>query len=67
VGQVTHGGEETCIKVLVGNLRGRGRLGYLGVDGRIIVIWISERLGGGSWTGFMWFRMGTGDGLLWMR
>jgi hypothetical protein len=35
-----------------------------GVDGRIILKWIFERLGGGAQTGFIWLRIGTGGGLL---
>jgi hypothetical protein len=33
--------------------------------GRIILKWILERLDGkGAWTGLIWLRIGTGDGLL---
>jgi hypothetical protein len=35
-----------------------------GVDGRIILRWIFERLDGGVWTGSIWLRIGTGGGLL---
>jgi hypothetical protein len=39
-----------------------------GVDGRIILKWIFERLGvGGAQTGLIWLRIGTGGGLLWIR
>jgi hypothetical protein len=38
-----------------------------GVDGRIILKWIFERLGGGAQTGLIWLRIGTGSGLLCIR
>jgi hypothetical protein len=38
-------------------------LGDPGVDGRIILKWISNKWGG-AWTGFSRFRIGTGGGLL---
>jgi hypothetical protein len=38
-----------------------------GVDGRIILKWIFERLGEGAQTGLIWFRIGTGGGLLCIR
>jgi len=34
-----------------------------GVSGRTILKWIFTQLDG-EWTGFLWFRIGTGDGLL---
>jgi hypothetical protein len=45
------------------NLEGRDHLGDLGVDGRIILEWISGKQGE-TWAGFIWLRIGTGDGLL---
>jgi hypothetical protein len=39
-----------------------------GVDGRIILKWIFERLGGGgAQTGLIWLRTGTCGGLLSIR
>jgi hypothetical protein len=38
-----------------------------GVDRRIILKWIFERLGVGAQTGLSWFRIGTGGGLLCIR
>jgi hypothetical protein len=35
-----------------------------GVDGRIILKRIFERLGGGAWTGSIWLRIGISGGLL---
>jgi hypothetical protein len=38
-----------------------------GVDGRIILKWIFERLGVGEQIGLIWFRTGTDGGLLCIR
>jgi hypothetical protein len=35
-----------------------------GVDGRIILKWIFERLDAEAQTGLIWLRIGTGGGLL---
>ena len=40
---------------------------YLGVDGWIILGWISRRWDVGMWTGLGWHRLGTGGGRLWVR
>jgi hypothetical protein len=40
------GGDERCIQVLWGKLREEDHLKDLGVDGRIILKWIFERLVG---------------------
>jgi hypothetical protein len=60
-----YGGEERCIQGFSGgNLREGGRLEASGVDERIILKCIFERLGGGgAQTGLMWLRIGTGGGL----
>jgi hypothetical protein len=49
------------------NLRGRDHWGDPGVDGRIILRWIIKKWIVGVWIGSSWFRIGTGDGHLWMR
>ena len=46
------------------NLRQRDDLEEPGVDGRIILKLIFERLDVGAWTGSIWLRIGTGGGLL---
>ena len=51
-------------RVLVRNLRERDHLEDQGVDGRIILRWIFRKWDVGVWTGSMWFRIGTGGGLL---
>ena len=50
-------------RVLVGKREGRRPLGRLGAR---ILKWIL-RSGMGAWTGWIWLRIGTGGGRLWMR
>jgi hypothetical protein len=54
-------------RALVGNLREGDHLKDPGVNGRIILQWIFERLGVGAQTGSIWLRIGTGGGLLCIR
>jgi len=35
-----------------------------GLDGRIILRWISRKCDVAAWTGSIWFRIGTGGGFL---
>jgi hypothetical protein len=51
-------------RALVGKPEGRKHLGDPGIDGRIILKWIFEKLGVGAQTGLIWLRIGTGGGLL---
>jgi len=49
---------------LVGKkLKRRDHSEVLGVDGRIMLEWILEKLCGMVWTGFIWLRIGTSSGL----
>jgi len=62
-GHVAHMGEERGVyRVLVG--RERDHWGDVGVDGWIILGWISRRWDVDIWTGLGWPRIETGDGRL---
>jgi len=64
-GYVARIGEEMgCIGSWWGNRREGDRWGDLGVDGWIILGWISRRWDVGIWTGLGWPRIGTGGGRL---
>jgi len=55
--------EETGVyRVLVGKPEGKNHWGDLGVDGWIILGWISGRWDVGIWTGLGWPRIEKGDG-----
>ena len=59
------GEERGAYRVLVGKPEGkRDHWRDLGVDGWIILGWISRRLDVGMWTGLGWPRIGTGGGRL---
>ena len=53
-----------CIGSWWGNRREGDHWGDLGVDGWIIIGWISRRWDVGIWTGLGWHRIETGDGCL---
>ena len=56
---------ESCVQGFGGRyLRERDNLGDPGVDGRKILRWIFRKWDGGTWTGLIWLRIGTGCGLL---
>ena len=64
-GHVARIGEERgCIRSWWGNRRERAYWGDLGVDGWIILGWISRRWDVGIWTGFGWPRIETFGGRL---
>jgi hypothetical protein len=46
------------------NQKGRDHFEVLCIDGRIILKWILGKWGEKVWTGFIWLRIGTNDGLL---
>jgi uncharacterized membrane protein len=39
-------------------------LGRLGVERRAILKWIFRKYGWWVWTGFIWLKIGTADGIL---
>ena len=58
-----YGGEERCIYGFGGgDLRVRGYLEDLGIDGRIILKWMLRKWDGEAYTGLIWLRIGTGGG-----
>jgi len=59
--------ERGCIGSWWGNWRGRAHLGDLGVDGWIILGWISRSLNVVIWTGLGWPRIETGGRRLCVR
>ena len=63
---MAHMGEERGVyRVLVGKPeRKRDHWGDLGIDGCIILGWISGWWDVGMWTGLGWPRIGTGGGRL---
>jgi len=64
-GQVARIGEErVCIGSWWENRREGDHCGDLGVDGWIILGWISRRWNVGIWTGLGWPRIETGGGRL---
>jgi hypothetical protein len=59
-----YGGEERFIQVFgEEKLRERNNLEDTGAGGRILLKW-SSRIGMGTWTGLIWFRIGSGGGRL---
>ena len=58
------GGERGVYRILVRKPEGKNHWGDLGVDGWIILGWISRRWDVGIWTGLGWPRIETGGGRL---
>ena len=68
VGHVARMGEErSCIGSWWGNRKDRDHWADVGVDGWIILWWISRRWDVGKWTGLDWPRIETDGGRLWVR
>ena len=64
-GHVARMGEERgCIRSWWGNRRERDHRGDLGIDGWIILGWISRRWDVGIWAGLGWPRIGAVGGRL---
>jgi len=53
--------------ILVGRPKGKNHFEALGVDGRIILKWISKKWDGEAWTRLIWLRIRTGEKLLLLR
>jgi len=58
------GGERGCIGSCWGNWGEGDHWGDLGIDGWIILGWISRRWDVGTWTGLGWPRIERGGGRL---
>jgi hypothetical protein len=43
------------------NLRERDHMAHPDTDGKVIFRWVFRKLDGGTWTGLIWLRIGTGD------
>jgi len=60
----TYGVKRGAYRVLWGNLREKDHLEDTGADRRIILRRIFRNWDGGAWTGFICYKIGTGDGHL---
>ena len=52
-GSIVWGEREMYARFLWGNVKERGHYEYLGVDGRIILKWISRKWDGREWSAFI--------------
>jgi len=59
-----YGGGEGVYGILLGKLEGKNHWGDLGLDGWIILGWISRSWDVGIWTGLGWPRIEAGGGRL---
>ena len=60
----SYGGEQRCIRVLVGNLKEIDQMEDTAVDGRKILRWIFRMWDVGAWTESIWLKIKTGGGHL---
>jgi hypothetical protein len=61
VRHVAHTGERRhAYRIWWGNLREKDHMEDPGIDGKIMF----RKWDGATWTGLIWLRIGTGDGLL---
>jgi hypothetical protein len=51
-------------KILVGRPEGKSSLEDIGIDGRIILKWITKKYNTRVWTELIWYRVGSICGLL---
>ena len=60
----TYGGEKRRVEDFVGKPEGKDHLEDPGIDGKVILRWLIRKWDRGAWTGFIWLRIETGEGLL---
>jgi hypothetical protein len=60
----TYGERTGVYRALVGKTEEKNHLEFPCIDGRIILRWVSRNCDVGAWTGWIWFRIGTGGGNL---
>jgi hypothetical protein len=57
------GGQEKCVYALAGQPEERAHLKDLGVEGRMTFKWTLKKWDRRAWSGFIWLRIQTIDGL----